>query len=306
VKQRWKQEAGLGNPGQLDPRAVRRWRRYASPLVRLAFRPRLDGIENLPATGPYMIVANHSGMGLAEIMAIIACWLRAFVTARPIAAMVHPLTFNSFPAGGWVKRLGAIPSTKPAAEAALAAGVPVLVFPGGDHEAMRPIWQAGEVQFAGRKGFLSIARAAGVPIVPMGIRGSHFTAPILWRSDRWLARLLVLPYLLGMKRHPLTLLGVLGVALLFALGPIVSWWLTVPLAWLWLVIPLSQVPWIPWRIRMRIGAPIAPATLFPDDTDATLFAAYRRVEAAVQSLVTLPSDAARARADSHVRGAAGS
>ncbi len=283
---RWKQVTDLGRPGQLDPRAVRRWQRYAAPLVRLAFRPRLRGTDRLPAHGPYMLVSNHSGMGLAEIMAIIVCWLSAWGTSRPIAAMVHPLSFHSFPAGGWMRRLGAIPSTYPAAKAALAAGIPVLVFPGGDHESMRPIWQARQVQLAGRKGFLKIARDARVPILPMGIRGSHYTAPILWRSDRALAWLLVLPRLLGIRRYALTLLGVLGVAALFALGPLVSWWLTAALAWLWLVLPLHQLPWVPWTIRMEIGAPIGAGELFPDDSDEALDAAYARVQVEVQSLVS--------------------
>jgi len=282
---RWKQETSLGRPGRLDARAVQRWRRYVAPLVQFAFRPRLSGAERLPTREPYMLVANHSGMGLAEIMAIIVCWLRDVGPSRPIAAMVHPFSFNAFPIGGWMRRLGAIPSTHAAAKAALAAGVPVLVFPGGDHESMRPIWQARQVQFAGRKGFLKIAREARVPVVPMGIRGSHYTAPILWRSDRVLSWLLVLPRLLGVRRYALTLAGALGVAALVAFGPIVSWWLTLPLAWLWLVLPLTQVPWIPWAIRMEIGAPIAADDLFPDDSETTLAAAYERVRGEVQALV---------------------
>jgi 1-acyl-sn-glycerol-3-phosphate acyltransferase len=229
-----------------------------------------------------MLVANHSGMGLAEIMAIIVCWLTDVGTSRPIAAMVHPLSFHSFPAGRWMKRLGAIPSTQPAAKAALAAGIPVLVFPGGDHESMRPIWQAGQVQFAGRKGFLKIAREARVPIVPVGIRGSHYTAPILWRSDRVLSWLLVLPRLLGVRRYALTLSG------LIAFGPVLSWWLTAVLAWLWLVLPLNQLPYVPWTIRVEIGAPIRADELFPDESAATLDAAYERVQGEVQALVRSP------------------
>jgi 1-acyl-sn-glycerol-3-phosphate acyltransferase len=55
----------------------------------------------------------------------------------------------------------------------------VLIFPGGDHEAFRPVWQAYRVDMANRKGFLRIARRAWVPIVPLGIRGSQFALPIL-------------------------------------------------------------------------------------------------------------------------------
>jgi hypothetical protein len=202
--------------------------------------------------------------------------------------MVHPAAFNSWPAGGWMRRLGCIPSTYEAAEAALANGISALVFPGGDHEAGRPIWQANQVQFAGRKGFLKIARKAGVPVVPMGIRGSHFTAPILWRSDRVVPWLLVLPRLTGMKRFPVTLLGVLGAAALLAFGPVFNWWITGALAWLWLVTPFSRLPWIPWKVRISIGAPVASTDLF-DPSDDTLDAAYARVELLVQRIVRPPS-----------------
>jgi 1-acyl-sn-glycerol-3-phosphate acyltransferase len=270
-------------PGKPDPRAVARWRRYAAPLVRLAFRPRITGIENLPTDRPFMLVANHSGLGLAEIMSLIVCFLDQIGTTLALAPMVHPISMNAWPAGSWMRRLGAIPSTD--ANAALAKGISVLVFPGGDHEAMRPVWQANRVDFAGRQGFLKIARAAKVPIVPLGIRGSHYTAPIVYRSSKWLPRLLVLPYLVGIrKRFPLTLAGITGLALLIALGPIVSWWLTTILAMLWIALPLSQLPWIPWPIRMRIGAPIEHVALFGESND--LEEPYERVRSEVQALVT--------------------
>jgi hypothetical protein len=224
-------------------------------------------------------------MGLADIMSFVVSYLVPFGRERPIAAMVHPYSLRSWPAGGWMRRLGAIPSTYEAAEATLRSGTPVIVFPGGDHEAGRPIWEANQVQFAGRKGFLKIARDTGVRIVPMGIRGSHFTAPILWRSDWLLPRLLVLPRLLGIKRYPLTVLGVAGVLALASFGPILSWWGTLFLAWLWLILPLNQVPWIPWSVRITIGQPLLPNELFEGDGEV-LDTAYARVEGAVQAIVS--------------------
>jgi 1-acyl-sn-glycerol-3-phosphate acyltransferase len=271
-------------PGTTDPRAVARWRRYVAPLVRLAFRPRLEGIENLPRDRPFLLVANHSGLGLAEILALVVCLLDRIGTPIRLAPMVHPLSMNAWPAGGWMRRLGAIPSTYDDANAALANGISVLVFPGGDHEAMRPVWQAERVDFNGRQGFLKIARGAGnVPILPLGIRGSHYTTPIAYRSGALLPRMLVLPYLMGIrKRFPITLAGVLGVAALAAFGPIHAWWFTAVLAWLWTSTPLSQLPWIPWSIRMRIGTPIERAELFGNEDLAT---GYERVRGAIQDLV---------------------
>jgi 1-acyl-sn-glycerol-3-phosphate acyltransferase len=275
-------------PGRPDARSVARWRTFVGPFVKLAFRPRLEGVDNLPDRGPFMVVANHSGLGLAEEVSLIVCF--PGLSQRRIAAMVHPTSMRAWPIGGWMRRLGAIPSTYEAAEAAVAAGASLLVFPGGDHEAVRPVWQAGQVQFAGRKGFLKIARKARLPIVPMGIRGSHYTAPILRRSGRLLPWLLVLPRLLGIRRrYPITLLGALATALLFALGPVANWVLTALLAWLILATPLSHLPWVPWPIRIRIGDPIPHAELFGEgESEGALERAYERVQSAVQELVEAP------------------
>lgn len=214
-------------------------------------------------------------------------FFRRFGATRRLAGFALPLGFRVFPLSSILKGVGAIPSTYEAARHALANGVPILVFPGGDHETLRPIWQANRVDFGGRVGFLRIARAAGVPIVPMGIRGSHFTAPILFRST-WLANLLVAPRLIGQKRWGLSLLGVIGAVLILMYAP-ATWPVRLLLTWLWLGSPFTFYPCVPWTIRMRIGAPISAADLFDgvgrDAPDDELRRALARVEGLVQGLV---------------------
>lgn len=271
----------LGNPGVINEKAAQNWLRYGKPVVELAFRPRLEGLERLP-DAPYMLVGNHSGMGNAEITALTIRLLENRDRTGPLAAMVHPISFNGWPQGPLMRRLGAIPSTYEAAQYAVTNGVSILVFPGGDYEATRPIWQANQVQFAGRQGFLKIAQKFGLSIVPLGIRGSHYTAPVLWRSERILPWLLVVPRMMGMKRYALTLLGLLGVATLIALSPYLGWWLTLLMSWVWLVAPIATLPWIPWSIRMEIGQPISASELFDG---GSLESAGIRVEHAVQVLV---------------------
>jgi 1-acyl-sn-glycerol-3-phosphate acyltransferase len=270
---------------------VLRGARWLAPLVRAIFRARLLGLPRLPE-GPFLLVANHSaGIGLAELASFAALYLEQVGPGRPLAGFAHPIDFRFAPVARLFRSLGAVPATYEGAEEALLAGVPLLVFPGGDHETMRPLWQAHRVDFGGRQGFLRIARRHRVPIVPMGIRGSHFTAPVLLRS-RLLPWLLVLPRLAGLKRWPITLLGLLGAAAL-ALAP---WSVPVRAATVavWLASPLPMLPWIPWRITMRIGAPIPPAELFGEASanagaEATaLHDALARVEAAVQALVAVP------------------
>jgi 1-acyl-sn-glycerol-3-phosphate acyltransferase len=280
--------AGTYAPGR-PSEALVSWARRLAPLVRLAHRPRLSGVEHLPRERPYLLVANHSGgMSMAEITAFVVCYLEQVGSERPLAGFAHHVIFALPPFSWLLRAVGAVPSTYAAAHAALEAGVPLLVFPGGDHEATRPIWQAHRVDMAKRKGFLKIARRAKVPIIPMGIRGSHFTVPILARS-KLLATLLVIPRLVRVKRWPLTALGVIGVAAI-ALAPSLEWWMRVALSWVWLSSPFMLVPVVPATIHMTIGPPIEPGELFGGESDGdgddhALGRAYARVEGEIQSLV---------------------
>ena len=280
----WGARARYGEPGRYNKSAARVYLRWCAPVVRLFHRPRLEGAEHLRRDTPFLLVANHSGgLAISEISSLATLALDQLDDVR-VAAMAHPIAFHLWPLTVPMRWLGAIPSTYEAAAAALADGAGVLVFPGGDHEAARPFWLARRVDFNGRKGFLRIARDAGVPIVPMGIAGSHWSVPILMRSDRVLPWLLVLPRLFGIKRFPITLLGALGVAAVLAMAPgVVGWPAALGLAWLWLASPLTLLPIVPVGIRFRIGAAIPHDELFP--TGGDLDDAYARVHAAVQALV---------------------
>lgn len=283
----------IANPGRPEPGLVRLVRRYLAPVIRLCHRPRLEGTEHLPPEGPFLLIANHSaGLGVSEILAFLVTYLEQVGPERRLAGFAHPTAFRIFPTSVVLPALGAVPSTYEAAHAALASGVPLLVFPGGDHETFRPIWQANRVDFGGRIGFLRIARSAGVPVVPLGIRGGHFTGPVLFRS-RLLATALVVPRLLGVKRWGLSLLGVIVAALLVRYGP-AYWPVRAALVWIWLGSPLAFLPWVPWTLRLRIGAPLSPETLFPPSDedlpeeasgDESLRRALTQVQAAVQGLV---------------------
>jgi len=147
------------------------------------------------------------------------------------------------------------------------------------------VWRALDVDFGGRLGFLRIARKMNVPIVPLGIRGSHFTAPPLLRAHllSWLA---VWPRLFGIKRFTITALGVLG-ALAIARWVPYAWPWRALLVWAWLASPLSLLPWMPWSVRLRIGPPLpplAPEQLFAtDDLPRALAQVERAVEAVVRA-----------------------
>ena len=278
----WARGIKVDQPGVFSPLVVRIANAVLWPLVRVLFRPRLQGVENLPKDAPYLLVANHSaGAGIAEIMCIIALYLRQVGPHRPLAGFALPQGFHVFPLSRLLKAIGAIPSTYDAARQTLARKVPILIFPGGDHETLRPVWQANRVDFGGRTGFLKIARDANVPIVPLGIHGSHYTCPVFLRA-RWLAWALVVPRLIGLKRWGVSLTGLLGAAAILICAPLAIEWRALIL-WLWLGSPLVFLPILPWRITMTIGAPIEPEQLFADKDD--LPGALKQVEQAVERLV---------------------
>ncbi len=276
----------VAQPGRVAPHFAALVQRYLLPVVRVLWRPTLTGLEQLPVGAPFLLVANHSaGVGAAEILSFLALYLRDAGPQRPLAGFALPIGFHVWPLSAVHRQLGTIPSTYDAAAATLAGGVPILVFPGGDHESLRPICQAGRVDFAGRVGFLRIARTAGVAIVPLGIRGAAFTAPILLRG-RWLAWVLLVPrLLLGVKRWGVSLLGLAGALALVAWLPVTWPWRALAV-WLWLGSPLTFLPWLPWTVRLRIGAPLPAAELFGDGSDAALAGALARVQAAVQAEVS--------------------
>ncbi len=281
----------IGVPGRPTPAGERFVRARLGPLVRLLFRPTLEGLERLPAgpdgaPRPFLLVANHSGMGLCEITALAVLWLgregddAAPARRVPLTGLAHPLGFVIPTAAAYLRNLGAVPSTYEHAAQALAGGVSVLVFPGGDHEAMRPLWQARRVDFHGRTGFARLARQAGVPVVPLGIRGSHLTIPILWRSAL-LPRLFVLPRLAGLKRLPITIAWLVGTALFaWGLRDTPGWAALAVVLWWWFP-PVYFLPLVPSRMSFHFGAPLEPTDLFAAGDEA----AARRIEAEVQALV---------------------
>ncbi len=279
----WAARARGGDPGRIAPGFLKVFAILVAPIIRLAHRPTITGAEHLRSGGPALIVANHSGgFALSEILSLVTLYLGPLRGLR-VAALAHPFAFHLWPLPMIMRALGTVPATYEAAQAALADGASVLVFPGGDYEASRPFWQADVVDFNRRKGFLKIARAAGVPIIPLGVTNSHWSVPTLWRSTFVLPWLFVLPRLFDIKRFPLTLLSVLGAAaILFFVPTRYGWAIAIGLTWLWMSSPFTLFPIVPVTVRFTIGQPIANEVLFANDD---LDAAYDHVVGEVQRLV---------------------
>jgi 1-acyl-sn-glycerol-3-phosphate acyltransferase len=190
--------------GERDPDYIRRSLPLTWPLIAAWFRPDIRGIRRIPAHGPVLLVGNHSGGNVAlDTLALTLGFYRHFGVERPFFQLAHHLVMRA-PWLSLLRRYGMIEASWEHARAALDAGAVVLVYPGGDWEAHRPSWHGHRVEFAGREGFVRLALAAGLPIVPVVSIGGQETALFLTRGER-VARMLGLDRRFRLKVLPVSL-----------------------------------------------------------------------------------------------------
>lgn len=158
------------------------------PTVEAAMRyfaPEVRHPERLPATGPVLVVGNHSGLFYMPDM-----WITAIALVRrrgldaPAFGLGYDLLFAIPGVESVIRRFGALPASGQAAEQALAEDAAVLVYPGGDWEACRPWTQRNRVDLHGRTGFVRLALRTGAAVVPVVAHGAHHSVMVLTRGER--------------------------------------------------------------------------------------------------------------------------
>lgn len=172
--------------GQWDPSAIRRLMAFGAPVFKTYFRSEVRDIDRIPPGGA-LVVSNHSGG--PTTVDVPTLWLKFFETFgwdRPIYTLGHDILFKG-PTAAVMKRLGMIRASRENAAAALRSGAVVIVFPGGDNDAMRPTRQQAVIDFSGRTGYITTALEAGVPIVPVVSIGGQETQLFLTRGE-WLGK----------------------------------------------------------------------------------------------------------------------
>ena len=187
-----------------DPAYVRRvlplWRTVMSTY----FRSDVRGLDNIPDSGPVLLVGNHSGgTMIADTFVFATAFYTHFGPDRRFHQLAHDVAAR-FPGTG-ISRWGTVAASHDNAGRAFDRGAPVLVYPGGDRETFRPSWHSDRIEFGGRRGFIRLALERGVPIVPVVAVGGQETALFLTRGERaarltgWadLTRIKVLPVTLG-------------------------------------------------------------------------------------------------------------
>jgi 1-acyl-sn-glycerol-3-phosphate acyltransferase len=173
-------------------------------LASLYFRGEVRGLGNIPETGPVLLVGNHSGGNLTPDTGVFTLAFHAyFGVERRFYQLAHNLVL-SMPGLGMLRKYGTVAASPQNARKALESGAALLVYPGGDYEVHRPIWEGNRVDFDGRKGFIKLALEHDVPIVPVVAIGGQETSVFLSRGET-LARLLALDRLFRLKVLPISL-----------------------------------------------------------------------------------------------------
>ncbi len=173
-------------------------------LLDYYFRTETTGWQHLPDTAA-MLVGIHSGTWLTmDAWSFCAEWYRRFRGKRVLHGTAHDVLMALPGLGAYFRKVGVIPAKRESVGAAFAAGHDVVIWPGGEVDAMRSWKKRDTVVLGGRKGFIRQAIRSGVPIVPVATVGGHDTVFVL-AEGRKLAKMLGLKKILRCDMAPLIL-----------------------------------------------------------------------------------------------------
>jgi 1-acyl-sn-glycerol-3-phosphate acyltransferase len=169
-----------------DPELTKRVVGILRPLVKRYFRSEVKDLGRIPASGA-LLVSNHSGGPTTTDLPTFAVdFYDRFGYDRPLYTLSHDI-LSVGPTKQFLQQLGFIPASRDNAARALADDAAVMVFPGGDYDAMRPTLAQNVIDFNGRTGYVRTAIEVGVPIVPIVSIGGQETQFFLTRGT-WLAK----------------------------------------------------------------------------------------------------------------------
>jgi len=167
------------------------------PLLRFFFqnwfRVEVSGIENLPESGPGLVVANHAGTLPFDGMMVSVAVHDHHPAHRDLRLLAADLVFDMPMMGPIARKAGHTMACSTDAHRLLAGGELTAVFPEGYKGLGKHFRDRYKLQRFGRGGFVSSALRTKAPIVPCSIIGSEEIYPMI-ADVKLLARVLGLPY----------------------------------------------------------------------------------------------------------------
>ncbi len=143
-------------------------------VSRLLWDTRIEGVENLPRTGPFILVTNHT----SNLDPLMMGWASGHQIDRIVHFMAK-VEMRSWPLLGWlatqsgvyfVRRGEGDRAAQQFSLDALADGRPIALFPEGTRS------RTGHLR-EGKPGAALLAIRSGAPLVPAGIGGTHRIFP---------------------------------------------------------------------------------------------------------------------------------
>jgi 1-acyl-sn-glycerol-3-phosphate acyltransferase len=169
---------------------IRPWFEF---LYTVWWRVEATGIEHVPASGPGLVVANHSGVLPYDGM-MVKLAIRHEHPARRECRMLALDMFALLPVlAPLLAKSGEVRANPENAERLLGKGELVGVFPEGVKGVGKYYKERYRLARFGRGGFVRIALRTGAPIIPCAVVGAEEIHPVIGKAD-WIGRPLGFPY----------------------------------------------------------------------------------------------------------------
>ena len=148
------------------------------PVVKTIWRPRVEGLDNIPSTGPVIVASNH--LSFADSMVI------PFVVPRKVAFLAKEDYFTGTGLKGalvraWFEGIGMVPVNRDDTRSALESlDVALEVLGRGEAFGIYPEGarsRDGRL-YRGRTGVAHLALTSGAPVVPVGLIGTELLQPV--------------------------------------------------------------------------------------------------------------------------------